>query len=82
MLQDADEREAVIAYGEDGRCTRLTRKELRDKALALAGWMQSKGIGKETGSPPTFLIARQQLLPCWPAPVSGRYFPAARRISG
>ena len=46
MLRDADEREAVIAYGEDGRCTRLTRKELRDKALGLAGWMQSKGIGK------------------------------------
>ena len=47
MLQDADDRPAFIAYGEDGRCTRLTRREVQHRALALAGWMQSKGIGKE-----------------------------------
>lgn len=46
MLADADDRPAFIAYGEDGRCTRLSRKELREKALALAGWMQAKGIKK------------------------------------
>ena len=46
MLQDADDRPAFIAYGEDGRCTRLTRREVQQRALALAGWMQSKGIGK------------------------------------
>jgi len=46
MLQNADDSPAFIAYGEDGRCTRLTRHEVRNRALALAGWMQSKGIGK------------------------------------
>ena len=46
MLRDADDRPAFIAYGEDGRCTRLTRREVQHRALALAGWMQSKGIGK------------------------------------
>ena len=46
MLQNADDSPAFIAYGEDGRCTRLTRHEVRSRALALAGWMQSKGIGK------------------------------------
>ena len=46
MLADADDRPAFIAYGEDGRCTCLSRKELREKALALAGWMQAKGIKK------------------------------------
>ena len=46
MLRDADDSPAFIAYGEDGRCTRLTRREVQHRALALAGWMQSKGIGK------------------------------------
>ncbi len=46
MLQNADDSPAFIAYGEDGRCIRLTRHEVRNRALALAGWMQSKGIGK------------------------------------
>jgi acetoacetyl-CoA synthetase len=46
MLQDADDSPAFIAYGEDGRCTRLTRREVQHRTLALAGWMQSKGIGK------------------------------------
>ena len=46
MLQDTDDSPAFIAYGEDGRCNRLTRREVKQRALALAGWMQSKGIGK------------------------------------
>ena len=46
MLRDADNSPAFIAYGEDGRCTRLTRREVQHRTLALAGWMQSKGIGK------------------------------------
>jgi acetoacetyl-CoA synthetase len=46
MLRDADDSPAFIAYGEDGRCTRLTRREVQHRALALAGWMQSKGVGK------------------------------------
>ena len=44
MLAEADDRPAIIAYGEDGRCTRLTRAELKTTVMALAGWMQSKGI--------------------------------------
>ena len=46
MLRDADDSPSFIAYGEDGRCTRLTRREVQHRTLALAGWMQSKGIGK------------------------------------
>ena len=46
MLRNADDSPAFIAYGEDGRCTRLTRREVQHRTLALAGWMQSKGIGK------------------------------------
>ena len=46
MLRDADDSPAFIAYGEDGRCTCLTRREVQHRALALAGWMQSKGVGK------------------------------------
>ena len=46
MLRDADDSPAFIAYGEDGRCTRLTRREVQHRALALAGWMQSKGVSK------------------------------------
>ena len=46
MLAEADDRPAIIAYGEDGRCTRLTRAELKTTVMALAGWMQSKGIRK------------------------------------
>ena len=44
MLAEADDRPAIIAYGEDGRCTRLTRAELKTTVMALAGWMQSKGV--------------------------------------
>ena len=46
MLADADDSLAFIGYGEDGRCTRLTRAELKEKALALAGWMKAQNIGK------------------------------------
>ncbi len=46
MLADADDSLAFIAYGEDGRCTRLTRAEIKEQALALAGWMKAHGIGK------------------------------------
>ena len=46
MLADADDTPALVAHGEDGRCTRLTRAEIRTKVMALAGWMQSKGVGR------------------------------------
>ena len=53
MLAEADDRPAIIAYGEDGRCTRLTRAELKTTVMALAGWMQSKGSAKVTALLPT-----------------------------
>jgi len=46
MLADADDTIGFIGYGEDGRCTRLTRAEIRQKSLALAGWMKARGIGR------------------------------------
>ena len=36
--------ESFVAYGEDGRCCRLTRAEIKHKALCLAGWMRAQGV--------------------------------------
>jgi acetoacetyl-CoA synthetase len=44
LLADADEQLAITAYGEDGRVTRLTRAELKQQVLALAGWLQDHGV--------------------------------------
>ena len=46
MLADADDTAGFIGYGEDGRCTRLSRAEIKQKSLALAGWMKSRSISK------------------------------------
>ena len=46
MLAGADDRLAISAYCEDRRHVRLTRAELKDKVMRLAGWMQAAGIGK------------------------------------
>ena len=46
MLRDADDTIAISAYGEDGRHQSLTRRELYDKAMALAGWLQQAGVVK------------------------------------
>ena len=46
-FHDKDSRKpALIAHGEDGRRTILTRSELRHKVLCLAGWMIAKGVRK------------------------------------
>ena len=45
ILADADNRPAISAYGEDGRHTSLTRRELKDRVMALAGWMRNQGLG-------------------------------------
>ena len=37
---------ALIAHGEDGRRTVLSRVDLRDKVLRLAGWMRARGVIK------------------------------------
>ncbi len=44
LLADADEQLAITAHGEDGRVTRLTRAELKQQVLALAGWLQDHGV--------------------------------------
>ncbi|MGB2288426.1 MAG: acetoacetate--CoA ligase [Candidatus Puniceispirillaceae bacterium] len=44
LLADADEQLAITAHGEDGRFTRLTRAELKQQVLALAGWLQDHGV--------------------------------------
>ena len=37
---------ALIAHGEDGSRTVLSRVDLRDKVLRLAGWMRARGVIK------------------------------------
>ena len=44
LLADADERLAISAHSEDGRITRLTRAELKQRVLALAGWLRGHGV--------------------------------------
>ena len=44
LLANADERLAISAHSEDGRITRLTRAELKQRVLALAGWLQDHGV--------------------------------------
>ena len=44
LLANADDRLAISAHGEDGRITRLTRAELKQQVLALAGWLQGHGV--------------------------------------
>ena len=45
MLANADDRLAISAHCEDGRHVRLTRRELKDRVMRLAGWMRDNGIG-------------------------------------
>ena len=46
LLAEADDRPAISAYGEDGRHIALSRAELKQKVMALAGWMRAKGVGQ------------------------------------
>ena len=46
LLAEADDRPAISAHGEDGRHVALNRAELKQKVMALAGWMRAKGIGQ------------------------------------
>jgi len=45
MLVNADGRPAIIAHREEGGRRVLSRAELKEKVLALAGWMKAEGIG-------------------------------------
>ena len=44
LLRDADESIAISAHGEDGRHTTLTRRELKAKVMAMAGWLRDQGV--------------------------------------
>ena len=46
LLRNADDRCALRFHGEDGRIIGLSRAELRDKALALAGWLRDQGVSR------------------------------------
>ncbi len=46
LLASANDSLAISAHGEDGRITRLTRAELQQKTMALAGWLREKGVVK------------------------------------
>ena len=44
MLRDADDGVAIIAHREDGERRELTRRELRQQVMALAGWLKAQGV--------------------------------------
>lgn len=44
LLRDADDSIAISAHGEDGRHTTLTRRELKAKVMAMAGWLRDQGV--------------------------------------
>lgn len=44
LLVDADDNLAISAHGEDGRVVRYSRIALKQKVMALAGWLQAKGV--------------------------------------
>ena len=46
LLQNSDSHIAISSHHEDGRIDQLSRKELKENVLALAGWMRSQGVSK------------------------------------
>ena len=46
LLQQADDQIAISSHHEKGTSEQLTRATLKHDVMALAGWMQSKGVGK------------------------------------
>ena len=46
LLRVADDSLAIEEFREDGFSNELTRKELENKVLKMAGWMKSKGVNK------------------------------------
>ncbi len=46
LLRAADNTIAIEEFREDGFSNALTRKELENKVLKMAGWMKSKGVKK------------------------------------
>tara|TARA_Y100001968_G_C19440992_1_gene762496 strand:- start:53 stop:1999 length:1947 start_codon:yes stop_codon:yes gene_type:complete len=46
LLRSADNSLAIEEFREDGLSNQLSRKELENKTLKMAGWLKSKGIKK------------------------------------
>ena len=46
LLRSPDDSLAIEEFREDGLSNSLTRKELKNKTLKMAGWLKSKGIKK------------------------------------
>jgi acetoacetyl-CoA synthetase len=46
LLRSPDDSLAIEEFREDGFSNELTRKELKNKTLKMAGWLKSKGIKK------------------------------------
>ena len=44
LLRDADDSIAISAHGEDGRHVSLTRRDLKTKVMAMAGWLRGQGV--------------------------------------
>ena len=46
ILRNPSDQIAIEEFGETGTQKKLSRKELKDKALRMAGWLRSKGVKK------------------------------------
>ena len=46
ILRNPSDQIAIEEFGETGIQKKLSRKELKDKALRMAGWLRSKGVKK------------------------------------
>ena len=44
LLRRSDSGEAIVALGEDGRCQRVSWRELNDEAGALCAWLDEVGL--------------------------------------
>ena len=44
LLRRSDSGEAIVALGEDGRCRRVSWRELNDEAGALCAWLDEVGL--------------------------------------
>ena len=46
LLADADDSLAIIAWREEGERQSVTRAELKQRVMAMAGWLKAQGVGK------------------------------------
>ena len=46
LLADADDSLAIIAWREEGERQSITRAELKQRVMAMAGWLKAQGVSK------------------------------------